>query len=111
MWTIFKVCFESVAILLPFYVLLFDHEARGMEPAAPARECVNHWTASEGPPYLSSLKLSNAPIITPLYKLLLRCSAHLPFLGNTEAQLLFPSLFVFLSKPVFPPTALLQVPP
>ena len=89
----------------------FDHEARGMEPAAPARGSVNHWTASEAPPYPSSLKRSNAPKITPLYKVLLRCSAHSPFLGNMEAQLLFPSLFVFLSKPVFPPAALLQVPP
>ena len=29
-WTIFKVFIEFVAVLLPFYVLGFDHEPRGI---------------------------------------------------------------------------------
>lgn len=72
----------------------------GIEPAIPARESVNHCMAREVPPYPSSIKLSNSPIITPLYKVLLRCSAHLPFLKHGSPAICFFSLpYVFFFSP------------
>ena len=76
MWTTFKVFIEFVTILLLFYVLVFC--PRGMwDLSSPARdrtctpcigrECLNHWTAREGPKVLDAFDAFSLIIITTTY--------------------------------------------